>query len=406
MSQDKFTVPQNKPSSKKPTDRAPTQSPTVALASNGTISSRTPGGINTVHINAAREMFASTARARQPPSSVATNPNYIPNASNIIKRQPFDFNAIEPPVETTGTQLPSTSSTFTKPEIQVPAKNHDKSQCTNPQCAHCGRVIIPSPVASFPLVETPSISINDWEIYTTKKPILNAEEIDMEESRLGIPVPEMIFGHNKIEIKNQLKNFNISFNTPDALSLVDTTGENLIQVSYSKEWFSTRETGTNDIKGIVKPFDWTYTTNYKGSFTNDSIKLIENSEFQIPLDKLKKPDPILFFDDMVLYEDELGDNGISILSCKIRVMPERLLLLTRFFLRVDNVIFRIRDTRIYIDFNENLIIREYKEQEASYQDIIRKVSPLAGDPRSFLRDQNWIASKLPVVKVVVDSAKL
>lgn len=396
---DKFTVP-------KSTSPLPsTTRPSGGLDSTAQRNQRNDqrpygGGIQTVHINKAREMFASTTRARGPPS---VNPNYIPNSSSRVQRQPLDIGAIEPPVETTGTPLPITSSI--RPQISVPAKNHNKEQCTNPQCAHCGRVIIPSPVASFPLIETPSISINDWEIYTTKKPILSSDEIDSEQDRLGIPIPEMIFGHNKMEIKNKAKNFHISFNTPDALSLVDTTGENLLQVSYSKEWFSTRKTNTDDVKGIVKPFDWTYTTTYRGSLI-EGTNLEESLERQIPLDKLKKPDPILFFDDMVLYEDELGDNGISVLSCKIRVMPERLLLLSRFFLRVDNVIFRVRDTRVYVDFNENLVIREYKEQEANYQDVLKKISPLAGDPRAFLRDQNWIASRLPVVKTLVDYATL
>lgn len=401
MSQDKFTVPTTPATSRPGTNafnsqRSPDQQNVTTTTSRG--------GIQTVHINAAREMFASMARARGPTPNIS-NPNYIPNASNAIKRQPLDIGATEPPVEHTGVQLPSPTTPTSSTQISVPAKNHNKDQCTNPQCAHCGRVIIPSPVASFPLVETPSISINDWEIYTTKKPILNSDEIDREQERLGIPIPEMIFGHNKVEIKNNVKNFAISFNTPDALSLVDTTGENLLQVSYSKEWFSTRTTNTNDVKGIVKPFDWTYSTPYRGSLV-EGCELKESNEVQIPLNKLKKPDPILFFDDMVLYEDELGDNGISVLSCKIRVMPERLLLLSRFFLRVDNVIFRVRDTRVYVDFNEDLIIREYKEQEANYQDVLKKISPLAGDPRAFLRDQNWIASKLPVVKTVVDHAIL
>jgi type 2A phosphatase activator TIP41 len=261
-------------------------------------------------------------------------------------------------------------------------------------------VIIPSPVASFPLVETPSISVGDWEVYTTKQPILSSEEIDAEQDRLGIPVPEMIFGHNKMEIKNRQNGFSISFNTPDALSLVDTSGENLIQVSYSKEWFSTRKTNGDDVKGIVKPFDWTYSTTYRGSLPDGVV--MKEEDVKIPLDKLKRPDPILFFDDMVLYEDELGDNGISVLSCKVRVMPERLLLLQRLFVRVDNVLFRVRDTRVYVDFHENKVIREYKEQEATHLEVMKKISPLSGDPRAFLRDQNWIAQRLPTKRVITN----
>jgi type 2A phosphatase activator TIP41 len=74
----------------------------------------------------------------------------------------------------------------------------------------------------------------------------------------------------------------------------------------------------------------------------------------------------------MLYEDELADNGISMLSCKIRVMPDRLLLLARFFMRLDNVVFRLRDTRIYVDFNKAEVIRDYQAREMGYEDV-RKV---------------------------------
>ena len=35
------------------------------------------------------------------------------------------------------------------------------------------------------------------------------------------------------------------------------------------------------------------------------------------MDLLRARDPILFYDEMVLYEDELDDNGVSILSLKV-----------------------------------------------------------------------------------------
>lgn len=87
------------------------------------------------------------------------------------------------------------------------------------------------------------------------------------------------------------------------------------------------------------------------------------------MDLLKRPDPILFFDELVLYEDELADNGITMLSCKIRVMPARLLLLCRFFMRLDNVLFRIRDTRVYVDFETGEVIREYVAKEAEFEAV-------------------------------------
>ena len=61
------------------------------------------------------------------------------------------------------------------------------------------------------------------------------------------------------------------------------------------------------------------------------------------MDLLKRPDPILFFDELVLYEDELADNGITMLSCKIRVMPARLLLLCRLRRNYAEICENIRD---------------------------------------------------------------
>lgn len=346
-----------------------------------------------MEINAAREMFATTVRARQPAGQ-----------QHNQQQQQQQQRVVQPQEQFSTPSIPVNNSQLHN--VSVPARSHDGKNCTNPQCAHCGQVIIPSPAASYPINETPSISVGDWEIYTTKRPILSSDEIDEEQERLGFPIPEMIFGNNKIEIKNvKYPDFLISFNTKDALSLVDKDVENLLKVSYSKEWFSTRQKKTQEVKEVAKLYDWTYTTSYKGSIAQN-YEFKADEDVKIPIHKLTKPDPILLFDDMVLYEDELGDNGISLVNCKVRVMPERMLLLSRFFLRVDDVIFRIRDTRVYIEFKDGLIIREYKEQEANYNDVMKKIPPMVADPRSYLRDQNWVSGKLPVLKKTTDYIQL
>jgi len=55
-------------------------------------------------------------------------------------------------------------------------------------------------------------------------------------------------------------------------------------------------------------------------------------------------------------------------------MPSRMLLLCRLFLRLDNVIFRIRDTRVYVDFLLGILIREYTEKEAPYVEVVSVIS--------------------------------
>ena len=134
---------------------------------------------------------------------------------------------------------------------------------------------------------------------------------------------------------------------------------------------TSREKTHEGIKEVVKPFDWSYTTDYKGTTTKG--KLFQASNEPIPIDLLKRPDPILFFEEVVLYESELDDNGISVLSCKLRVMPDRMLLLCRLFMRLDRVLVRIRDTRIYVEFNTGKVIRDYTEREDDFEKV-KKVS--------------------------------
>lgn len=93
----------------------------------------------------------------------------------------------------------------------------------------------------------------------------------------------------------------------------------------------------------------------------------------IPFERLKRPDPILLFDEIVLYEDELADNGIAILSVKIRVHPERLFVLSRFYLRLDGVLVRVRDTRVFVEFATGEVLREYQAREETYANV-RNVS--------------------------------
>ena len=121
----------------------------------------------------------------------------------------------------------------------------------------------------------------------------------------------------------------------------------------------------------VKPFDWSYSTSYLGTVTKGKAFKTEDPE-PIPIDLLKRPDPILFFEEVLLYESELDDNGISILSIKLRVMPDRMLVLCRLFMRLDKVLVRIRDTRVYLDFNTGKVIRDYTEREDAF-DKVKKV---------------------------------
>lgn len=258
----------------------------------------------------------------------------------------------------------------------------------------------PSPSAAPPR----SFSIEGFRVTTQKLPILKAGPIEEMTSKLGIAPPEMIFGDNFVTIEHPSSRWGIKFDAFGALDRVDKTGESRLKVAYSREWQQSRE-DAHDIKEVVKPFDWSYTTDYTGDLAPGSREF-QPTTVPIPLDLLRRPDPILFFDDVILYEDELADNGITMLSCKIRVMPARLLLLCRFFMRLDNVMVRLRDTRVYVDFEKREILREYIAKEEDYDKVYNDLAGRRDDVTAVLRDPNQMADLLPIVHKTLERVEL
>lgn len=70
-----------------------------------------------------------------------------------------------------------------------------------------------------------------------------------------------------------------------------------------------------------------------------------------------------------MWEDELGDNGDTSSEFRFRVMKDCFFGLIRHYLRLDDVMIRIYDTRIYHDFSYNYILREFTIREDSYPNI-------------------------------------
>lgn len=72
----------------------------------------------------------------------------------------------------------------------------------------------------------------------------------------------------------------------------------------------------------TKPYDWTYTTTYAGHFiAADKFSFTvgdpENAQHAIPIAELTRQDPILFYAEIPLYEDELHDNGMSQVTIRV-----------------------------------------------------------------------------------------
>ncbi|KAK5127816.1 hypothetical protein LTR85_004932 [Meristemomyces frigidus] len=253
-----------------------------------------------------------------------------------------------------------------------------------------------------PGVKRIGIPNGPWQVTTRKLPILKAEPIEELSKSIGIPIPEMIFGDNFASITHEHTGWTLEFNARDGLDKVSKTEKGMLQVAVAEEWKKERS-HQEEVKQVVKPFDWSYSTDYKGT-THPGEALgaweeTDQTKFPIRNDLLTRPDPILFFDAVDLYEDELADNGMSLLSIKVRVMPERLLLLSRFFLRLDGVIVRIRDTRVYIEHATNKVIRQYTAKEERYDVVQEKLKGMRENAPEAFRDANKLA---PLLRTVED----
>ncbi|KAJ7741008.1 type 2A phosphatase activator TIP41 [Mycena metata] len=303
----------------------------------------------------------------------------------------------------------------------------------------------PTPAIALPvhkLHESPTtraIDIHGWTLTVSTNPISSAPQLESLHSALGgIPLPEMTFGSNFLSLAHEPSKWRLDFSTEDALREVRNgelqEGDGGVQVGYADAWLKSRTAGSSHQMPktvATKPYDWTYTTTYAGHAapweppntefdsadassdagsrptTPEADKHVpeapqwtwtaadpENPTHTIPLAELTRPDPILFYAEVPLFEDELHDNGASHFLVRVRVMPTCLFLLARFTLRVDNVLFRTYDTRLYHSFTSNppLVVRETSGWEAPY-DRVKGALPRRDDLTP-LTDPNFIAKVL------------
>lgn len=254
------------------------------------------------------------------------------------------------------------------------------------------------------------ISINGWDIGTSQGPIgdeiwstkalktyenlsqykygntsINSTILNnngnMKSSKRKLNLPEMVFPAAHVALEHRQNNIWISWDVLDALDDWAKAHQFIpVEVSsieieegnnYSKNGVTVlksmdklpkaKEKNNNDAllsngDGSVDfdgpsslQYDWTFSSPFSGAVDGGRWEKMVSSGIDAGILK-DKSQPILFFDEIVLYEDDLNGNGQVQFSIKIRVMPKCTFLLARMWVRVDNVLLRLRETRISIEF--------------------------------------------------------
>lgn len=233
-----------------------------------------------------------------------------------------------------------------------------------------------------------------WKVTAIKTHIMKSADVEKLAEEMNMPcLPEMMFGDNVLRIQHS-SGFGIEFTAKDALKRVNKN-QGIVKVACAEEWQESRSDSEHS-KEIVKPYDWTYTTDYKGTFLGNDLTFnaVPTTE-RIDTEKLKAREQIMFFEEVLLFEDELHDHGVSSLSVKIRVMPSGFFLLLRFFLRVDGVLIRMNDTRLYHESDKMFMLREYTSRES-------KISNLSQVPPPLYTEPNEISPYLPITETIYE----
>lgn len=145
----------------------------------------------------------------------------------------------------------------------------------------------------------------------------------------------------------------------------------------------------------------------------DKSGFVRSNECGIDRNLLATREDILFYDECLLYQDDLEDCGEITVDVKLRVMPSCWFVLQRAFLRVDGSILHIRDTRIFHRFGDDIVHMELTWREATHEtlkSIQERVAtesnmpgPMSafrmnnGSPAINMRDANSLLRFMPLV---------
>lgn len=264
-----------------------------------------------------------------------------------------------------------------------------------------------------------------WKQHT----MLPSYELDLLSDRVkSAKLPDMFYGYNRFFIIfPQSKNFMIEINPLQMLNftnfevlnqtLIDvnsdsnTDKQNLTNCSYyypsevksqfHEKWKNIKLPEKTEVQSLKAVSDWCYNSPYMGNLSqfyqhglyNEFLKgnyqylkpyVAKEGEFSkisfkreltketIPFNKLSPENPVLKYWEVPLYDDELNDDGLSMGSFRFRVMKDCFFGLLRSYLRLDNVVIRIVDTRIYHELGTNEILRDFQVRENTYSEIKSK----------------------------------
>ena len=271
--------------------------------------------------------------------------------------------------------------------------------------------LLPLPLLSTSLRMTQEhFELEGWRFESESHPILSTRECDALTKRLKevckgrVPpaLPGALFGRNRLTLKHKASGLGLSFDAEGAIicwareSARHGSGGLKVVAASQPVWTQ----AAKEMSAPADDYDWTFSSDYCGITSNTTAvqtappAFVESSfstkvEYEawltahnseagtkepqwcvhkgsgLDMKLLRRRDiPILHYVDLPLYEDEMDDNGSSVLRVRLRVMPSFFFVLLRHVLRVDGVLIRQRETRIFHKFGAAHVLRVRQLAEA------------------------------------------
>lgn len=242
-----------------------------------------------------------------------------------------------------------------------------------------------------------TLDINGWHFHSSKQHMMesrcNCTESASKQcdfcrfsAAFRFPLPGEVFANSVLTLQHA-GGLTISFDAMGALGGVNKESAG-VEVSHAADWRSSRPAAR--ALEAVKDYDWTFTSSFRGHVAPPHSA--ELSDARIDLESLKAQEKILFYDDVYLFADDFGDNGLCSMNVRMRVMPSGFFVLQREYIRVDRVLVRVRDTRLHHRFGWDHVLREHGELEGSVAEVVAALRPIGLDERALFQDD-----KVPLV---------
>ncbi|ETL95955.1 hypothetical protein L917_06334 [Phytophthora nicotianae] len=249
-----------------------------------------------------------------------------------------------------------------RPRITFSGANQDKTPMIPGFNLHLNRTTSMTTTVTTTVRHGPTESaceVGGWRFSCHKAPAMSSAQREELVSELGlrpaIPLPEVVFADSTLQIDHPARGLTIHFDAKEALHtwMLDHKQE-------ADQW-------------EPSSFDFTYSTTYAGTVAQKrcSLKITKTSD-TLPLDKLQQQVAILFYERVLLFEDDIRDLGEIYVEVRVRVMEFGFLLLSRYYCRIDEKqTLKLQDTRYYHEFGDNFVWRDHETRESTIGGIKR-----------------------------------